>query len=550
MAGGKLSPRQKMINMMYLVLTALLALNITKEVINAFVTINDSIEISKGNIEKKNSNTYAAFAQAMQVDAGKYKVVNEKALNIKKAADDLVKSIQDIKEKLIIEADHIEKGKPTPELKDMERKDDYDVPTTFMCGSEHDGKGKEATRLKGLIEQLKKTIVANAPTGTENEYQKSLDVLLSTNDPDPKGEAYKSEGKRTWEMFNFYHNPVVATEALLTKYQSDVRNAESHVTDELFNSVGKFDFRPDRLNPKVIANSTVVTNGSNYEADIFLAATSSTLAPDVFVGATYDSASNKCNGCETKPLETIGGYAKWTQQSSGEGERKWGGVIRVKKGDGTMDYYPFQSSYIAQKATSVVAAEKMNVLYIGVDNPMAISVPGVSNDKVRVSIEGGGGTLKPNSTPTGGAGHYFANVTTVGQATIKVSAEIGGKVTPMGSFPYRVKRVPDPIATISNSEGGPINKNLLAAGTLIPVLKNFDFELFFKIISFKITIIPKGRDLLEYPGEGNQLTQAMRDQVSKLRAGDKVYIEYVKAKMASGADQSTRSLSPMSFVIQ
>src|SRR6185295_10834059 len=102
MAQGKLTPRQKMINMMYLVLTALLALNITKEVINAFVTINDSIELSKNNIEKKNSNTYAAFKQAMEVDAGKYKAVNEKALNIKKAADDLVKNIQDIKEKLII----------------------------------------------------------------------------------------------------------------------------------------------------------------------------------------------------------------------------------------------------------------------------------------------------------------------------------------------------------------------------------------------------------------------------------------------------------------
>src|SRR5436190_10015069 len=130
MAGGKLSPRQKMINMMYLVLTALLALNITKEVINAFVTINDSIELSKENIEKKNMNTYAAFKQAMEVDAGKYSTVNTKAVNIKKGADELVKNIRDMKEKLIAAADHIETGKKIPELKEMERKDDYDVPTT------------------------------------------------------------------------------------------------------------------------------------------------------------------------------------------------------------------------------------------------------------------------------------------------------------------------------------------------------------------------------------------------------------------------------------
>jgi hypothetical protein len=120
----------------------------------------------------------------------------------------------------------------------------------------------------------------------------------------------------------------------------------------------------------------------------------------------------------------------------------------------------------------------------------------------------------------------------------------------MGNFEYRIKRVPDPVAMISNSKGGPINKNLLAAGTLIPVLENFDFELFFKIISFKITVIQTGKDPIEIEGQGNQLTQQMRDAVSKLRGGSKVYIEYIKAKMATGADQSTRSLSPMSFVIQ
>jgi len=403
MAQGKLTPRQKMINMMYLVLTALLALNITKEVINAFVTINDSIELSKGNIEKKNSNTYAAFAQAMSVDKGKYQAVNAKAMNIKVGADSLIKNIQELKEKLIIEADKVDKGKKAPELKDMERKDDYDVPTTVMCGTEQDGKGKEATRLKSMIDQLKKTIVDNAPAGAGPLYQKNLDSLLATKDPDPKSEAYRSEGKRTWEMYNFYHNPVVATVALLTKYQSDVRNAESQVIDELFNSVGKFDFRPDRLSPKVIPNSTVVTNGSNYEADIFLAATSSTLAPDVFVGATYDSTSKKCVGCDGTAIPTVGGYAHWTQQSAGEGERKWGGVIRVKKGDGTMDYYPFNTSYIAQKPTSVVAADKMNVLFIGLDNPVSISVPGVSADKIKPAPEGAGLSLVPDSKS--GQGH-------------------------------------------------------------------------------------------------------------------------------------------------
>ncbi|HQW24300.1 MAG TPA: GldM family protein, partial [Bacteroidia bacterium] len=196
----------------------------------------------------------------------------------------------------------------------------------------------------------------------------------------------------------------------------------------------------------------------------------------------------------------------------------------------------------------VVAAEKMNVLYIGVDNPMAISVPGVSNNAVFPSISGAGGNLKPNAAA--GGGHFIATVTTVGEAKINVTAEIGGKKMPMGEFKYRVKRVPDPVATISNSKGGPINKSLLAAGTLIPQLENFDFELFFKITGFRMSIFAKGKDLIEYETTGNQLSQPMRDAIGKLRAGDKVFIEYIKAKMATGADQSTRSLSPMAFTIQ
>lgn len=178
---------------------------------------------------------------------------------------------------------------------------------------------------------------------------------------------------------------------------------------------------------------------------------------------------------------------------------------------------------------------------------MSISVPGVSNDKVKSAITGAGAALKPN--PAAGGGHFIATVSSVGESQINVSAEIGGKVLPMGTFKYRVKRVPDPVATIANNKGGTVNKNLLMAGTLIPQLENFDFELFFKIISFKMTITGKGKDPIELESTGNQLTQPMRDALSKGRAGDKVFFEYIKARMATGADQSTRQLSPMAFTL-
>src|SRR5436190_15346998 len=152
MAGGKLTPRQKMINMMYLVLTALLALNVTKEVINAFVTINESVVLSKDNLENKNKNTYAAFSQAMSVDAAKYQDVNKRAEVIRKAADDLNKFIETTKVKLVRTAEKIDEGQPVPELAEMDNKEDYDSPTHIMCGQDNQGTGAVASELKAKLE--------------------------------------------------------------------------------------------------------------------------------------------------------------------------------------------------------------------------------------------------------------------------------------------------------------------------------------------------------------------------------------------------------------
>ncbi|MFN8166261.1 MAG: GldM family protein [Bacteroidia bacterium] len=272
------------------------------------------------------------------------------------------------------------------------------------------------------------------------------------------------------------------------------------------------------------------------------------MAPEVYIGATWDSVAKTTRGGATTPLPVDGGYAKFTARPGSEGEQKWSGVIKVKKPDGTYDGYPFQASYVAQKPNSVVSAEKMNVLYIGVENPMAISVPGVPNNQVHVSIEGAGGSLSPNAA--GGAGHYIAKVTTTGECKIKVSAEIGGKTMPMGEFKYRVKRVPDPIVIISNSKGGPIAKNLLKAGVLIPQLEGFDFELFFKITSYKATVIPRGKDPLEFNSDNNTLPEGLKNAIEKAKAGDRVIFEYIKAKMANNPNDPTRSLAGVSFTIQ
>ena len=551
MAGGKLTPRQKMINMMYLVLTALLALNVSKEIINAFVTVNESLEVSKTNIDNKNNNTYQQFQQLMQNDSMKYVDVNAKAQDVKKASDAMVKYIQELKEQMVRTSDGLKPDVKTPDLRDMEKKDDYDTPTHLMCGDANDGRGAKATEFKNKIEEYKKNMLKDVPADMQGDFKKRLDGLLNTTDPDANSTEYKEDGKRTWEMSKFYHNPVVASVALLTKFQGDIRNSESQVIDYLIGSLDAKLIKFDKFKPAIIPTSTVVTIGSNYEAEVFLSATSSTLAPEVFIGASTDSSGTACKGCEGTPLPTEGGYAKFSTRPGSEGEQKWGGVIRVKNPDGSYKHYNFNTAYTAQKPNSVVSADKMNVLFIGLDNPVSISVPGVPNNKVKPSIEGAGASLSPD--PKLGGGHYIASVSsaTGGKATIRVSAEVGGKQMPMGAFEYRVKSVPNPVATMGGkAEGGPINKNLLMASSMIPVMKDFYFELFWQITEFKMSIAGKGIEYAEFTGKGNQLDDNMRSVISRAKPGTKVYFEYIRGKMVNTKDQSTRQLSPMTFVLQ
>jgi gliding motility-associated protein GldM len=545
MAGMKLTPRQRMINMMYLVLTALLALNVSKEIINAFVTVNDSLEVSNKNSTDKNKLTYDAFDFAMKNDPVKTKPYYDKAVSTKKLSDLMAGYIDSLKNSLVKESDGINtsKGEKIPALIDMDNKENYDVPTRILCGSENDGKGFEASKLKAKIAEFKQNLLKNVAPEDQKRFQTRFDELLSTKDPSPDSKVYKEDNKRTWEMANFYHNPVVASVALLTKFQSDVKNAESEVINNLFSSINAKTYKFDVLQARVIAPTSYVLLGQKYTADIFLAALSSTSNPKIIIG-DVDTVKKEIRGTGQE-LQVSGGLGRYEVPATSEGIKKWGGIITVKNpATNIEESYSFTSEYVAAKPSTVISADKMNVLYIGVDNPMSISVPGVANDLVTPSPSGGGVTLSRD--PKAGGGHYIARATTQGECMISVSAKMDNKNMPMGGMKYRVKRLPDPVAKIANMKGGPINKSVLSAQALIPVMENFDFDLFPKITSFKVTMIRRGKDPLEISAPSNVLTPQIKDAIMQAPLGTKIYFEYIKASMPDG---TTRSLNPLNFVL-
>lgn len=531
MAGQKLSPRQKMIGMMYLVLTALLALNVSKEIINAFVTVNDSLEASKENAIVRNNGLYDLFERAMKNDPVKTKPFYDKANAVKKYSEDMSNYINDVKNELILKVEGLEEGTAVPEVRNIARKDDYDVPTNIMCGDKADGRGHKATELKDKMAEFKSNILKTLTPEDRKVFEPKLNQIINTADPDP--DKVQDE-KRTWEMANFYHNPIVATVALLTKFQSDVRNVESELVNHLLSSIDAENFKFDALQARVIAPTSYVLLGQEYTADVFLAAYSTTSNPEITLS----------DGSEI-PVE--GGMGKYTIKPTSEGLKKWGGVIKVKKPDNTFEEYEFEQEYIASRPAAVVSPTKMNVIYIGVDNPVSISVPGVADQNVVATASGAGLKLKRDSK--GGAGKYIATAKAQGIAKISVSAKLDEKKNiPMGSFEFRVKRVPDPVAMIGGKKGGSINKSVLAAQSSVnSIMENFDFELFFRVKSFRMTLIRRGKDPIEMDARDSRLTADMKRAIRSAGPGSKVYFEYIKA---SGPDGTTRSLSSVNFVLQ
>jgi gliding motility-associated protein GldM len=247
------------------------------------------------------------------------------AQSIKKQCEALDVYIKGLKEELIRTTDGIEPGAKVVSLAEMKKQDDYDTPTRLMCGDKQDGRGHKASELKAKIIEFKKNITSSLDAGDRAKFQKRLDELFNTDDP-----KKTEDGKSTWEMANFYHNPVVASVALLTKTQSDIKNAESEMVTHLLTSISATDFKFDTLAPKVIAPSSYVIEGQEYSADIFLAALSSTSDPEISVGGSS--------------LQVASGVGTYKVRASGAGEKKYAGVIKVKKPDNTFEEYKFDGS--------------------------------------------------------------------------------------------------------------------------------------------------------------------------------------------------------------
>lgn len=544
MAGGKLSPRQKMINMMYLVLTALLALNVSTEVLNAFQLVNEGLQSSNGSLNQKNDGIYKQFDKQLENDKGKAQAFYDKAQEARKISEELRTLLQMYKDSIVAEAGGID-----PEKGDIVQRDNIDIATrTFVEERSKTKEGKQKGKdLQDKINQAKVKLLSLL----DEKDRANFKLPLNVDEPKAKGGE-----KRTWEFATFNHVPVTAAVTILSKFQNDVISSEGAVIEYLIKKIGETDFKFDQLSAKVIAPSSYIMQGQPYKADIFLAAFNSTQQPEVFLGplsgfkrnpdGSYDKVDSQsplpAGYSEGGMLKAEGGMGKLEQGTGGSvGEKKYAGIIRVKNPAGGYTFYPFESSYQVAARAVVVSPTKMNVLYIGVDNPMKISVPGVGQNDVTASLQGSG-TLSKNSDGT-----YTANVTAIGKCQIAVSAKIEGKVQPMGSEEFRIKRIPDPIPMTSGKlRGGNVPAGTMKAQSgILALLENFDFDARFNVQSFQMVYSSKG-EIFKAEAQGPAFNAQMNSFKERCRPKDIIFIDEIKVV---GPDKQPRKLGQIAFTI-
>jgi len=570
MAGGNISPRQKMINMMYLVLTALLALNVSKEVLNSFFEVNKGIARATTNFNAKNGDTYAAFDAAAEVNPVKAGPYREQAYEIKEEADKLVAFLQEMKYNLVLAADKKVYLGSESQVKDEEGdlKEEYATELNWDLLTDQ----QKLTNIGALTNKddrhaagdlffnaKRKNNIATDLKVDLNSYKNSLlflaegnESLITSINETCNYDNKKVKGKaQLWEEYNFYDMPSVGALTLLSKMQSDVRNTESDIINMLRENIDAGSLKFTSAEGIQIPNSNFVLKGDSFRAQIFIAAKDTTQAPIIYVGEFDSLGGGKYEmiGDDYETVKVVNGKGIFAKRASSEGNQKWGGLIAMKTDNGTK-MYPFRGQYLVAAKTAVVSPTNMNILYLEVDNPLKISVPGYTAGVISAVINNGKVSVVKKSL-----GEYSARPSKKGKAMVSLFAEVNGKRTKMGEMEFRVKEVPPPKAkvqfTLDVNGSTVIDKmKMVNAGGLGAELKDFDFKgVRYVVTSYRLSGVYKGEQMKE-DAKGPKFTPKMISIIKNTKSGNAITISNIKAKRVDAKNTAIRPLDPLVIEIK
>ncbi|MGY3793891.1 type IX secretion system motor protein PorM/GldM [Aquimarina sp. 433] len=509
MAGGKLSPRQKMINLMYLVFIAMMALNMSKEVLSAFGLMNEKLTSANTIATERNSAFMTGLAEKVSEQPEKYTPLKEKADQISSFSNEFNTYVEQLKSELLETADD-----PT-DYETMDKPDALD--TKFFEG------GKTTAAATEFLEKIKtyrEGVVTAIRSVKEVDGQVATDVETTFNTEKVKDRDGVS---KDWLNYNFEGFPLVASITKLTQMQADVKTTESKVLSALLAGQQASELSFSNYEAIVVPDKTAFFSGEKFKGRIVLGRFDATLKPTKVM----------VNGKEQSEVQN--GQIMLDFPAGNVGEREVKGELQFKEGDSTVTI-PIKSSYavIPKPNSAVISADKMNVVYRGVQNPMTISIPGVPSVNATA----------PGLKKVGGAGKYIMNVTAIKarEVAIKVSGKLPNGSSVSDSKKFRIKDIPRPVGTVRGEDGSiKMSKSGLDKASIGAILPDFDFDIKLDVTSFKFKV--SGQPTINV--RGRRLDSRAKSALKKAKRGSTVQVMDIKAQLKTNKGYKLKKISPV-----
>ncbi len=498
-------PRQLLINLMYIVLTALLALNVSAEILQAFLAMDRSITESSQLINTSNSRLMSSIDQ--QADAySQYDQYRLLARRANKLSATFHKQLDSLKTLVIQQSGGLDEDGQPKGIKNKE------VATRLMVDQGH------GAALESAIQLLRDSLLALVEEDKERQ-------LLAARIPLYIQSVPQDSDKKSWSQYQFQQMPVAAVLPLLSKFQQDAKVSETAVLNHFMN---KISFRDayDAFDAIISADKSYVIKGEPLTTEIFLGAYSSTTSNiDIKVNGRRLPVENGKAVFQTTPT-TIGSHhldAEINMLNPLTGEQK---------------RYSKRFQYEVGERSVALSADKMNVLYVGVDNPLSLSAAGVPSAQLKLKASGIHVRKLAN-------GKYTTKPSRPGRATIQVD---GGGLAPT-EFEYRIKRIPDPVIKLGRKPGGNISASELKIyKRLTPDLGSFDFDALCKIQGFEVVRVPRGDDVQTALNKGGTFNKKAQRIIKQARSGDVFYFDHIKVRCPG--DTHSRAIGGLIFHIR
>lgn len=516
---ARMSPRQRMINLMYIVLTAMLALNVSSDVLNGFSQVQEGIDRTNVNMSARNKVQFEYLEGLYAKNPTKAGAAWERGQKLRDESVRLYNMLEQYKTQIAKKADG-ENG----DYHNIVNNDDLEAASVTMLNPA----SMEGRKLRAALGEYSKVVTAMI---ADPAKRKSVSDILATKDSPAPG----SVTPLPWEQRMFENMPAVAAVTMLTKLQNDIRQAESEALSSLITSVDIGDVRVNELNAYVIPNSNMIIRGGKYSANIVLAAIDTTQRPTIYVNGSRLSNPNGL-------YEFVPGAV---------GTHDYSGYIEVARGDGSVDKRPFKSSYTVIEPMATISPTMMNVLYAGINNPISISVPGIPMNAVNATMT--------NGTLTRNGDTWIAHPGKVGtEAVISVSAQLEGRTQQVGSMTFRVRKLPDPTVylPVKGSDGNTVHYKgsprriskamLMGAEGLGAAIDDDILNVTYSVVSFTTAFVDQMGNFIPEVSDGSRFSARQREQFKRLKPGKSFFITNVKAK---GPDGITRDISPMEVAL-